>query len=177
LANSLIASASLASVKRTSTFFFSAPWSSRPAKTRALSDRSFAQKFGTEDHLAGRESCAYIVNETDRNGGLDDNGRTRVRSDCCLDDRLYRRRIELVSVSIVVGGRGDNDIVGSTERVLRIERCGQVQRSSSKKVLQLRVNNGRLAGIEHFDTHCGYIDCDHLIMLSQQNSIGQTDIA
>ncbi len=138
---------------------------------------AFAQKFGAEDHLLCPQASANVLHEADRDGRFDDDRGVRVGRLGGLDHLFDRGGVELVAADIIICRRGDDHIVSARQGLLRIQRGGEVKSARGEERFKFSVDDRRLARVEHLDPFGRDVDRHHLIMLRQQDGIGQADIA
>ena len=88
---------------------------------------AFAQEFWGEDEVLGAEGYAGKDGIADRDGGFDDHHGLRIDYHKVVDHRFDRFRVEVVGLGVVVGGGGNEDVVGINIGFLLIQRGAEVQ--------------------------------------------------
>jgi hypothetical protein len=85
--------------------------------------------------------------------------------------------VEVVGLGVVVGGGGDDDVIGPGVGLVLVERGAQVQGLVRQEVLDVDVVDGAAPGVDHL--HLGRHDVErhHLVVLGQKNGVGKTDVA
>src|SRR5690625_659188 len=72
---------------------------------------ALAQEFRAKDDVGGVKARPELIGKAHRDGGFDDEGGVRINLQHLTNDRLYRVRIEIIALGVVVGGRGDDHII------------------------------------------------------------------
>ncbi len=84
---------------------------------------AFAQELRREDQILGAQHVAGLQGIADGNGRFDDHGSVGIDGYDVPDDGFNGFGIEVVGVRIIVGGCGNNDVVGTFVGFFSIERC------------------------------------------------------
>ncbi len=137
---------------------------------------AFAQEFRREDDLVAAQLFTDAARITDGNGRLDNDGRRGIDRRDRADHRLDRPRVETVGRGVVIGRGGDDDIVGAGKRFVGVQRRLEVQLFLGQETLDFRVDDRRLAVVEHLDLGRHDIVGHDRIVARQQHGIGQADI-
>ena len=92
-------------------------------------------------------------------------------------DRFHGRRVKEIPRRVVVGGRRDDDKGRAGVGLLRVERGAKVQILARQKSPHVGIVDGRLPRIQSRYLLRKNIQGNHLVVLRQEQSIGQADIA
>lgn len=143
---------------------------------------ALAQELRAEEDLAVAQPLAQACRITDGNGRLDDDPGVRVHRAHGGDGGLDGARVEEVSVRVVVGGRGDDGIVGARIRLRHVDGGVQVELALPRlglrqEALDLVVLDGRLEVVDLLDLLGHDVQRVHLVVLREQDGKGQADIA
>ena len=129
--------------------------------------RAFTQEFRREDEVVAVELRPQLGGVADRDGGFKNHDRFRVDGHDVLDHRFDRAGVEVVGLGVVVGGGGDDDIVGPGVSVMFIERSTEIERPVCQIVLDLGVGDRRHLAVEHLDFLGDDIERHYFIVLRQ----------
>ena len=135
------------------------------------------EKFrGEQQPLAGqlvpqRQGVAH------GDGGLDDDDGVGVDGHDLADRRFHRGGVKVVFHRVVVGGGGDHHKVRVPVGRVPVGGGGEMEGLVGQIVLDLRVGQGGLLGVDlvHLGLHQVYRR--HLVVLGQQYGVGQANIA
>ena len=138
---------------------------------------ALAQELGREDQVGRAVPLPHLRGKADRHGGLDDHQRSRVGGHHSLDHRLDRRGVEIVGLRVIVGGGGDDHVIGASVGLGCVKRALQTERAVREEVADLRIVDRRLAGVDL--RHLGRDDVEghHIVPLREQHGDGEADIA
>jgi hypothetical protein len=120
---------------------------------------------------------ACLGRVTHRDGGFDDHHRRGVDTHHVLDHRFDGASVEVVGFGIVIGRRGDDDVVGTGVGIYLIHRGAKIQRLVLQVVIDLDVLDRRLLAVQHFHLLGDDVERDDFVMLGQQNGVGESDVA
>ena len=117
-----------------------------------------------------------------RDGRLDDDPGVRVHRAHGGDGGLDGARVEEVPIAVVVGGRGDDGVVGARVGLGHVDGGVQVELTLPriclrKEALDLVVLDGRLVVVDLLDLLGHDVQRVHLVVLREQNGEGQADVA
>jgi hypothetical protein len=108
---------------------------------------AFAQEFGGEDQVRSAEGFTGTLGITDRNGGFDYHRRIRIEFYDVVDDVFDGPGVEVVGLGVVVGGGGDDDVVGADIGVLFVQRGAEIKRPVLEEIFDLGIFNRRFLAI------------------------------
>ena len=143
---------------------------------------ALAKELGAEEDLAVAQFLSQPRGVAHGDGRLDDDPGVRVHrahgGDCGLDGA----RVEEVPLRVVVGGRGDDGVVGARICLGHVHGGVQVELALprlglSKEALDLVVLDGRLIVVDLLDLLGHDVQRVDLVVLREQNGEGQADIA
>ena len=149
-------------------------------------DDAICRPFRAEDDVVRVEHGANVLGVADRDRRLDDDRRLdRSLRRRFLDQRdhgLDRRAVEEVLLRIIVGRRGDDDVIRIAVRSFAVGRGGQAQfplafSGFGKELFDIFVLNRGKEAIQLFDLFGNNVDRGHVVVLRKQNRQRQTDIA
>ena len=143
---------------------------------------ALAQELGAEEDLRIAQSISQARGVADGNRRLDDDPGVRVHGANGGDGGLDRARVEEVPVRVVVGGRGDDGVVGARIRLGHVDGGVQVELALPRlglrqEALDLVVLDGRLVVVDLLDLLGHDVQRVHLVVLREQDGEGQADIA
>ena len=138
---------------------------------------AFAQKLRREDQIVAVELSSGFAGVADRDGGLDDHHRARIDGQHVFDHCFDRAGVEVVGLGIVVGRGGDDDVIGAGVSLLLIQRGLEIERAMGEIVFDLDIFDRRLFAVQHRHFFGQDIERHHLIVLGEQNGIGESDVA
>ena len=138
---------------------------------------ALAQELRGEDQVRAVELRLELGGVAYRHGGLEDHHRFGVDRLHVPDHRLHRAGVEVVGLRVVIGGRGDDHVIGARVGVLLVQGGAQIERLVLEVVLDLGIDDGRLLAIEHRHLLGDDVEGHHFIVLCQQDGIGQADVA
>ncbi len=148
------------------------------ARVEVVPERpALPEELRREDDLGVGMPVAHAGGEADRNGRLDDDGGLRgVRADV-RDHRLDARRVEVVRLRVVVGGRGDDDEGRASVGVGRIRRRAQGQRLRREVILQLVVDDRGPALVDRLHPPAVEVEGCDLVVLGEDDGVGQAHVS
>ena len=136
-----------------------------------------AQELGRVEHGAPAEPLVEPTRVAHGDGGLDhDRGRGRDAAHVGHHG-LDRAGVEVVGLGVVVGGRGDDRVVGSFEGVARVRGGVEAQVALGEKGLDLGVDDGGHAPAHRFDPLRRQIEGRHVVVLRQEDGVRQADVS
>ena len=143
---------------------------------------ALAQKLGTEEDLAVAQPLAKASGVADGDSRLYDDPGVRVHRANGGDGGLDGARVEEVPVRVVVGGRGDDGVVGARICLGHVDRGAQVELALPrlglrKEALDLIVLDGRYVVVYLLDLLGHDVQGMHLVVLREQDGEGQADVA
>ena len=138
---------------------------------------AFAQELGREDEVVALHLGAHAFGVAHRHGGLDHHHRLRVDGQHIADHGLDRARIEIAGIRVVIGGGGDDDVIGACVGFALVQCGAQVEPLVRQIFFDLRIGNGGLVRVDQVDLGRNDIQGDDFIVLRQQHGIGQADVA
>jgi hypothetical protein len=138
---------------------------------------ALAQEFGREDQVLAVELRLQLGGVAHRHGGLEDHGRPGVEGQDIADHRLDGPGVEVVGLGVVVGGGGDDHILGPGVGLGLVEGGPEIQGLVAQVVLDFAVDDGRNLAIEHLHLLGDDVEGHHFIVLGQQDGVGETDVA
>ncbi len=143
---------------------------------------ALAQELRTEEDLAVAEPLAQARGVADGDGRLDDDPGVRVNRANGGDGGLDGARVEEVPVRVVVGGRGDDGVVGVRIGLGHVDGGVQVELALPRlglrqEALDLVVLDGRLVVVDLRDLLGHDVQRVHLVVLRKKYGEGQADIA
>jgi hypothetical protein len=87
------------------------------------------------------------------------------------DDRLNTGSIEVVGFRVVISRGGDNDIIGAPIGIMLIRGGAKIQLFCRQILFNFFINDRRFFLIQHIDFSLHDIQCDHFMMLRNQNTV------
>ena len=153
------------------------------ARVQVVVERlALAQELGTEEDLAVAEPLTQARGVADGDGRLDDDPGIRVHRANGCDGGLDGAGIEEVLLRIVVGGRGDDGVVGALIGLGHVDGGVQVELALPRlglrqKPLDLVVLDGRHVTVNLLDLLGHDVQRVYLVVLREQDSEGQADVA
>jgi len=138
---------------------------------------TLAQEFRREDDAVAAQFLAHAAGIADGNGRLDDDRRGRIDRHERADHRLDRTGVETIGRGIVIGRRGDDNIVGAFKRFGRVQRCLEVELFFGEETFDFSIDDRRLLVVQHLDLGRHNIIGNNGGVTRQQHGIGQADIA
>lgn len=143
---------------------------------------ALAQELGAEEDLAVAEPLAQARGVANGDGRLDDDPGVRVHRAHCGDGGLDGRSIEEVLIGVIVGGRGDDGVVGARIGLFHVDGGMQVELtfprlSLRQETLDLVVLDGRLVIVDLLNLLGHDVQRVHLVVLREQDGEGQADVA
>ncbi len=85
--------------------------------------------------------------------------------------------VEVVGFWVVVGGGGNDDVVGTSIGVLLVEAGPEIEGLVLQEVFDVGVFDGALLGVEHCHFTGHDVNGHHFIMLGQQHGVAQAYVA
>ena len=143
---------------------------------------ALAQELRAEEDLAVAQPLAQARGVAHRDGRLDDDPGVRVHRAHGGDGGLDRARVEEVPVRVVVGGRGDDGVVGARVGLCHVDGGVQVERALPRlglrqEALDLVVLDGRYVAVDLLDLLGHDVQRVDLVVLREQDGEGQADVA
>ena len=143
---------------------------------------ALAQELGAEEDLAVAQSLSQTRSVADGNRGFDNDPGVGVHRSHGGDGCLDGGRVEEVPVRVIVGGRGDDGIVGARVGLGHVDGSVKVELALPRlglrqEALDIVVLDGRLEVIDLLDLLGHDVQCVHLVVLREQDGEGQTDVA
>ena len=143
---------------------------------------ALAQELGAEEDLLIAQPLAQAHGISDGDRRLDDDPGVRVHRAHGGDGGLDGARVEEVPVAVVVGGRGDDGVVGARICLGHVDGGVQVELALPrlclrKEALYLVVLDGRLVVVDLCDLLGHDVQRVDLVVLREQNGEGQADVA
>lgn len=143
---------------------------------------ALSQELGAEEDLAVAQPIAQARRVADGDGRLDDDPGVRIHRAHCGDGGLDGARVEEVPVRVVVGGRGDDGVVGARVGLRHVDGGVQVELSLPRlclrqEALDLVVLDGRLVAVDLLDLLGHDVQRVDLVVLREQDGEGQADVA
>lgn len=143
---------------------------------------ALAQELGAEEDLAVAQPLAKARGVADGDGRLDDDPGVRVHRAHGGDGGLDGARVEEVPVRVVVGGRGDDGVVGARVGLGHVHGGVQVELALPRlglrqEALDLVVLDGRYVAVDLLDLLGDDVQSVHLVVLREQDGEGQADVA
>ena len=143
---------------------------------------ALAKELGTEEDLGIAQPLAQARGVADGDGRLDDDPGVRVHRAHGGDGGLDRARVEEVPIAVVVGGRGDDGIVGARVGLGHVDGGVQVELALPRlrlrqEALDLVVLDGRYVVVYLLDLLGDDVKRVDLVVLREQDGEGQADVA
>ena len=143
---------------------------------------ALAQELRAEEDLAVAQPLAQARGVADGDSGLDDDPGIRVHRAHRRDGGLDGARVKEVPVAIIVGGRGDDGVVGARVGLGHIDGGVQVELALPclglcQEALDLVVLDGRYVVVDLLDLLGHNVQRVHLVVLREQDGEGQADVA
>lgn len=143
---------------------------------------ALAQELGAEEDLAVAQPLAKARGVADGNRGLDDDPGIRVNRANGGDGGLDGGSIEEVLIGVVVGGCGDDGVVGARVCLCNVDGGVQVELALPRlglrqEALDLIVLDGRLIVVDLLDLLGHDVQRVDLVVLREQDGEGQADVA
>ena len=143
---------------------------------------ALAQELGAEEDLAVAQPLAQARGVADGDGRLDDDPGIRVHRAHGSDGGLDGGSVEEVLIGVVVGGRGDDGVVGARIGLGYVDGGVKVEFALPRlglrqEALDLVVLDGRLVVVDLLDLLGHDVQCVDLVVLREQDGEGQPDIA
>lgn len=143
---------------------------------------ALAQELGAEEDFLVAQSLAQARGVADGDGRLDDDPGVRVHRAHGGDGGLDGARVEEVLIGVVVGGRGDDGVVGARVGLGHVDRGVQVELTLPRlcfrqESLDLVVLDGRLVVVDLLDLLGHDVQRVDLVVLREQDGEGQADVA
>ena len=143
---------------------------------------ALAQELRAEEDLAVAQPLAQARGVADGDGRLDDDPGVRVHRPHCGDGGLDGARVEEVPVRVVVGGRGDDGVVGARVGLGHVYGGVQVELALPhlrlrQEALDLVVLDGRYVVVDLLNLLGHDVQRVHLVVLREQDGEGQADVA
>ena len=143
---------------------------------------ALAQELGAEEDLVIAQPLAQARGVADGDGRLDDDPGVRVHGAHGGDGGLDGARVEEVPVAVVVGGRGDDGVVGARVGLGHVDGGVQVELALPRlglrqEALDLVVLDGRYVAVDLLDLLGHDVQRVHLVVLREQDGEGQADVA
>ena len=135
---------------------------------------AFSQEFRREDEVLGAERFASFNGVADGDGRFDDHGGIRINRHDVTDNGFNGFSIEVVGFRVVVGGRGDDDVVRAFVGFFFIQCGAEVQRLVLEVVLKFFVFDGRFFTVDLLNLLGNDVEGDHFMVLREQHTVGQT---
>lgn len=142
---------------------------------------ALTEEFGGEDDvgrspLRQRKRFAYFLRIADRDSGFDHHRGFRVDREYVADHGFDRTGVEVIGFGVVVGGRGDDDVVGADKGFVLVERGAKVERFVGEIVFDLGVDNRRLLAVDHVHLLGNDVERNDFIVLGEKDGVGETDV-
>ena len=143
---------------------------------------ALAQELGAEEDLGIAQPLAQARGVADGDGRLDDDPGVRVHRAHGRDGGLDGARVEEVPVRVIVGGRGDDGVVGTRVGLGHVGGGVQVELALPRlclrqEALDLVVLDGRLEVVDLLDLLGHDVQRVHLVVLREQDGEGQAYVA
>ena len=143
---------------------------------------ALAQELRAEEDLAVAQPIAQARGVADGDGRLDDDPGVRVHGAHGGDGGLDGARVEEVPVRVVVGGRGDDGVIGTRVGLGHVHGGVQVELALPRlglrqEALDLVVLDGRYVAVDLLDLLGHDVKRVHLVVLRKQDGEGQADVA
>ena len=143
---------------------------------------ALAQELRAEEDLAVAQPLSQTRGVAHGDGRLDDDPGVRVHRAHGGDGGLDRRSVEEVLVRVVVGGRGDDGVVGARVGIGHVYGGVQVELTLPRlclrqEALDLVVLDGRHVVVDLLDLLGHDVQRVHLVVLREQDGEGQADVA
>lgn len=143
---------------------------------------ALAQELGAEEDLAVAQPLAKARGVADGNRGLDDDPGIRVNRANGGDGGLDGGSVEEVLIGVVVGGCGDDGVVGTRVCLCNVDGGVQVELALPRlglrqEALDLIVLDGRLIVVDLLDLLGHDVQRVDLVVLREQDGEGQADVA
>ena len=143
---------------------------------------ALAQELGAEEDLAVAQPLAQARGVANRDGRLDDDPGVRVHRAHGGDGGLDGGSVEEVLIGVVVGGRGDDGVLGARIGLFHVDGGMQVKLALPRlglrqEALDLVVLDGRLVVVDLLDLLGHDVQRVHLVVLREQDGEGQADVA
>ena len=143
---------------------------------------ALTQELRAEEDLAVAQPLAKARGIADRDGRLDDDPGVRVHRAHGGDGGLDGARVEEVPIAVVVGGRGDDGVVGTRVGLGHVDGGVQVELALPRlglrqETLNLVVLDGRLVVVDLRDLLRHDVQRVDFIVLREQDGEGQADVA
>lgn len=143
---------------------------------------ALAQELRAEEDLAVAQPLAQARGVAHGDGRLDDDPGVRVHRANGGDGGLDGARVEEVPIRVVVGGRGDDGVVGARIRLRNVYGGVQVELALPRlglrqEALDLVVLDGRLVAVDLLDLLGHDVQRVNLVVLREQDGEGQADVA
>ena len=141
-----------------------------PARVQVVIEcPAFAEKLRAEQDVVAAILFPDAFREPDRNRAFDDHHGVGIDRDHLLNDGLHARRVKIVELRIVVRRGRNNDEFRILICAVPVRRGFQVEFLRGKILLNLLVDDGRFAGIDHVDLFLDEINGLDRIVLGKQH--------
>lgn len=143
---------------------------------------ALAKELGAEEDLAVAQPLAQARGVTHGDGRLDDDPGVRVHRAHGGDGGLDGARVKEVPIGVVVGGSGDDGVVGARIGLGHVDRGVQVELALPRlglrqEALDLVVLDGRNVVVDLLDLLGHDVQRVHLVVLREQDGEGQANVA
>ena len=143
---------------------------------------ALAQELRAEEDLAVAQPLTQARSIADGNRRLDDDPGVRVHRANGGDGGLDGGSVEEVPIAVVVGGRGDDGVVGACVCLCNVDRGVQVELALPRlglrqEALDLVVLDGRYVVVDLLDLFGHDVQRVDLVVLREQDGEGQADVA
>ena len=143
---------------------------------------ALTQELRAEEDLAVAQPLAQARGVADGDGRLDDDPGARVHRAHGGDSGLDGARVEEVPIGVVVGGSGDDGVVGARVGLRHVDGGVQVELALPRlclreEALDLVVLDGRYVVVDLLDLLGHDVQRVDLVVLREQDGEGQADVA
>lgn len=143
---------------------------------------ALAQELGAEEDLLVAQPLAQARGVSHGDGRFDDDPGVRAHRAHGGDGGLDGARVEEVPVAVVVGGRGDDGVVGTRVGLGHVDggvqvECALPRLGLRQEALDLVVLDGRYVAVDLLDLLGHDVQRLHLVVLREQDGEGQADVA
>lgn len=135
---------------------------------------ALTQELRREDEVLGAERFAGLNGVANGDGRFDDHRGVGIDDHDVANHVFNGFGIEVVGFGVVVGGGGDDDVVGPLVSVFLIQSGTEVERLVLEVILKLAVLYWRFLAIEHRDLPGDDVQSDDFVVLRQQHTVRQT---
>ena len=137
----------------------------------------FTQELRAEDNILGIELLTHRSGISNRDSRFDDHNSIRIIFHNQLNHSLNRRSIKVLGLAIIVGRSRDYNKIRIRVCSLCIQGCSQIQILFCQIFFNIVILNRRFLVVDHIDLSLHNIDCNHLMMLTQQHSQRKPDVS